>query len=367
MAVISVGLYMDSRLITCDIVCLGVASPGLFSVYLDWLSESYGSKVNSYCHRGRGDKWGTYEEHCKLADGRIMKGDSCSTVWKRIWSSLCLRPSCYVCSYHSLDRPGNITIGDFWGVESVFPDIPDKTGVSCLLVNNALGLEVIRGVGSELELVACSVDDVANSKQPMLQHPRSIPADRDDFWSELYENGFEAACRQVGAYGAARKIKDLFNGLVRKDKRRVEKEHVEWCNTTVPPISCEHYPIAFAARNSCKKTRTSSTSGGVFSALAQWAINQGGVVYGCSFDEGLHAVHIRCETMQECKACMGTKYSQSDLGKTIQLVREDLAAKRLVVFTGTPCQVDAVQKLCGNTENYNSNERKMRGQSVSTR
>lgn len=107
------------------------------------------------------------------------------------------------------------------------------------------------------------------------------------------------------------------------------------------------YPIAFAARNRDDSVRRMSSSGGMFYALASHVIEDlGGVVYGCAFNEDLRAVHIRCETMAEAERCMGSKYSQSDMGDSIRLVRADLENGRNVLFTGTPCQVAAVRMAC---------------------
>ena len=110
---------------------------------------------------------------------------------------------------------------------------------------------------------------------------------------------------------------------------------------------CGEYPVAFAARNRDDAVRRKSSSGGMYHALASYVIDDlGGVVYGCAFDEGLRAVHIRCETMAEAERCMGSKYSQSDMGDSIRMVRADLTAGRAVLFTGTPCQVAAVRAAC---------------------
>lgn len=111
------------------------------------------------------------------------------------------------------------------------------------------------------------------------------------------------------------------------------------------------YPIAFAARNRDDIVRRQSSSGGMYHALASHVIDDlGGVVYGCAFDGELRAMHIRCETMAEAERCMGSKYSQSYMGNSIRRVREDLKSGRVVLFTGTPCQVAAVHAACGNIE-----------------
>ncbi len=111
------------------------------------------------------------------------------------------------------------------------------------------------------------------------------------------------------------------------------------------------YPVVFAARNLDDGVRRRSSSGGMYHALASNVIGDlSGVVYGCAFDEELRASHIRCETMADVERCMGSKYSQSDMGNSIRQVREDLEDGHAVLFTGTPCQVAAVRAACADVE-----------------
>lgn len=107
------------------------------------------------------------------------------------------------------------------------------------------------------------------------------------------------------------------------------------------------YPVIFAARNKDINVRRMSSSGGVFHALASYVINSlGGIVYGCAFDDELRAVHIRCRSLAEVERCMGSKYSQSNMGDSIRKIQADLELGYTVLFTGTPCQVAAVRAAC---------------------
>lgn len=116
---------------------------------------------------------------------------------------------------------------------------------------------------------------------------------------------------------------------------------------------CNRYPVVFAARNRDDVVRCNSTSGGMYQALASYVIEElNGVVYGCAFDDKLHAIHIRCEDMVEAERCMGSKYSQSDMRDSVRLVCEDLKAGRTVLFTGTPCQVAAVRAVSANIRGH---------------
>lgn len=90
-----------------------------------------------------------------------------------------------------------------------------------------------------------------------------------------------------------------------------------------------------------------SSSGGAFTALAYLTLNNwGGVVYGACFDQNLKVVHQRAEKFSDCQKFRGSKYVQSNLGNTFQLIKEDLQNGKFVLFTGTPCQVKALKMFC---------------------
>lgn len=105
-------------------------------------------------------------------------------------------------------------------------------------------------------------------------------------------------------------------------------------------------PAAFAAWNRNDLVRKDSTSGGVFTTLAEYILESGGVVYGAAMDSRQHLRHIACFCKEDLWRLRGAKYVQSDLGKTFREIREALK-KRPVLFSGTPCQVDGLYRFLG--------------------
>ena len=89
-----------------------------------------------------------------------------------------------------------------------------------------------------------------------------------------------------------------------------------------------------------------SRSGGIFAAISDQVLAQGGVIYGAGMDEKFNVVHKRATNERERDELRGSKYVQSDMNNAYQLACEDLKAGRLVLFTGTPCQVDGIKALC---------------------
>ena len=85
--------------------------------------------------------------------------------------------------------------------------------------------------------------------------------------------------------------------------------------------------------------RKKSSSGGAFSVLARKVLSQNGVVFGATMSKDLKVHHIGIEKAEDLPRLQGSKYVQSYLGDTYVLVRNYLKDGRMVLFTGTPCQV----------------------------
>ncbi|HIZ04998.1 MAG TPA: Coenzyme F420 hydrogenase/dehydrogenase, beta subunit C-terminal domain [Candidatus Phocaeicola gallistercoris] len=114
------------------------------------------------------------------------------------------------------------------------------------------------------------------------------------------------------------------------------------CEKTCPVLNQgkEREPLkVFAAINKDEKVRMQSSSGGIFTALAEYVIKQGGVVFGARFDEQWQVKHDYTETMEGLATFRGSKYVQSQIGNTFQETEQFLKAGRKVLFSGTPCQI----------------------------
>ena len=86
-----------------------------------------------------------------------------------------------------------------------------------------------------------------------------------------------------------------------------------------------------------------SASGGVFPVLARWVIEQGGVVYGAYLDGEHDLYHIKITEAKDIRKLQNSKYFQSEIRETYKTCQTDLQEGRLVLFTGTPCQVQGLK------------------------
>lgn len=107
-------------------------------------------------------------------------------------------------------------------------------------------------------------------------------------------------------------------------------------------------PDAYAAYNKDITTRLSSSSGGIFSLLAERVLQHGGIVFGAAMRADQRSVvHIAINDTAGLDKLRGSKYLQSNLQGIYQQVQNALHANRKVLFTGTPCQVEALRAFLG--------------------
>lgn len=102
--------------------------------------------------------------------------------------------------------------------------------------------------------------------------------------------------------------------------------------------------IVYAAYNNDIKTRMSSSSGGIFTLLAENIIKEGGVVFGVRFDEAFNVRHDYTETIEGLFAFQGSKYVQSQMLDNYSKAKHFLEKGMKVLFSGTPCQIAGLQK-----------------------
>lgn len=117
-----------------------------------------------------------------------------------------------------------------------------------------------------------------------------------------------------------------------------------------PPINLN--PAVYACKNKDEQTRVNSSSGGIFTLLSKEIIKKGGVVFGATFDDKFNVYHKHIDTENKIIDFRGSKYVQSSLKTTYTQVEDFLKSDRLVLFSGTPCQIYGLS--CYLRKNYDN-------------
>lgn len=119
------------------------------------------------------------------------------------------------------------------------------------------------------------------------------------------------------------------------------------CPIINPSKRVDSKKISYAGMNKDDQVRKKSSSGGIFSILAEYIIKNNGIVYGASFDEKFNVKHKRILYSKDLDLLRGSKYVQSSIGNVYQQVKNDLESEKQVLFTGTPCQVEGLKSYLG--------------------
>lgn len=107
-------------------------------------------------------------------------------------------------------------------------------------------------------------------------------------------------------------------------------------------------PMAYACYNTNKEIRLSSSSGAIFSSLAECVLKRHGVVYGVTMSEDCYSAEFISVTSREDLAKLrGSKYLQAKVGNTYKSVKSDLLSGKMVLFSGTGCQVNGLKGFLG--------------------
>ena len=94
---------------------------------------------------------------------------------------LYLRPSCYACPAKALKSESDLTLGDWWGIASIMPEIDDDKGISAVTSNTAKGADALQAIQAEMYAVAY---DELTLRNPALAKSAAIPKNREAFFKE---------------------------------------------------------------------------------------------------------------------------------------------------------------------------------------
>lgn len=103
----------------------------------------------------------------------------------------------------------------------------------------------------------------------------------------------------------------------------------------------------YACKNKDEKIRMQSSSGGIFTLIANYILDNKGIVFGAKFNDKFEVEHDYTESKEGLEKFRCSKYLQSKIGDSYKKVKKFLDEERKVLFTGTPCQVEGLLAYLG--------------------
>ena len=188
------------NLFTVDLVCHGVPSEQMFLDYIRSEESKAGGKIIDFQFRDKSQGW-------KLYGSRTIRKNSGelqikyfepeeSSFYQLFLNGYTYRKNCYSCPYAGGNRMGDLTLGDFWGIEIVQPELlqenggplDEKTGISCLIANNEKGKKLLQ-MSSDI-IVFSSTYEKAQRYNGQLREPSRLKPERETVL-RLYRSGYE--------------------------------------------------------------------------------------------------------------------------------------------------------------------------------
>ena len=208
------------KLLLVDIVCHGVPSPLMFKKYIEWIEKNNG-KIIEYEFRAKNQKVGWDEGFEKIRFGKKEVYQD-YFIGDLFYNAENVRPSCHVCPYASINRVGDITLGDFWGIDSVLPEINDNKGISLLLINSEKGDKILKQIKNNLKLYSVKEEAVL---QPALQEPCGFTERYNQLWEDFIAMDFDVFIKKYGnnSYNSNNIINKKIKRIVYKIKAIIKK------------------------------------------------------------------------------------------------------------------------------------------------
>ena len=176
------------NLLTIDFICHGVPSPLLWKKYVEYRENIAASKVVKTAFRRKNCGWKQYSLWFAFANhSEYSKTLDKDPYLQMFLKDTCLRASCYDCPAKGLGRVSDITIADFWGIQSEHPDFDDDKGTSFVIVHNPKVIALFSDV--------CKIKKIdLNSglrHNPAMVKSCAKPKARDTFFKDLQTLSFD--------------------------------------------------------------------------------------------------------------------------------------------------------------------------------
>lgn len=171
------------NLILIDIICHGVPSNKFFKKYVESLEQEINGRVINFKFRKKvKNDWKlsfTYEKENKILEKNIVP--MLSPYYYGFQNNMIHRPSCYSCQYCTTKREGDITIGDYWGVNKFHKNLNAKNGISAVIINSDKGIRIFNNIKNSIEFTESGVDRIKAYNKNL-----SRPSTKHEFRKKIY-------------------------------------------------------------------------------------------------------------------------------------------------------------------------------------
>lgn len=213
--------YVGKNLITMDVVCYGVPSPGLFKAFLKSTEQKKQAKIIDYRFRDKHRHGWSHTTVITMidADGKKLQYEeedySKVPYYKMFGARNCFRKECYSCQYNTIERISDFTTGNFWGIENMTDEFDTKNGVSMLLINTDMANTLFKKVADRYQTLNMTLEQAILANDALV-HTCKYPYERDEIYRYFHNHGFDAMFKRFYLDTPVKKVIRKFGNILKR-------------------------------------------------------------------------------------------------------------------------------------------------------
>jgi hypothetical protein len=176
-----------------------------------------GSEVDEVNFRSKSTGWLTYSVAYFVAAEKVRSDENSRDWYMRAFlRNASLRESCLDCPAKRCCG-SDLTLGDFWGVQDIHPEIVDRFGVSAVICNTEKGVNALDAVRDSLEMGPSSMEEVVPSNPSLVRSVKPYVS-RDEFLKDVVNNMTVEDLMRKWTFGPSlkQKARGKLSGLKRR-------------------------------------------------------------------------------------------------------------------------------------------------------
>ena len=187
------------NLYTVDLICHGVPGESMFQAYIKYVEEKYHGKVADFSFRKKRENGSFYVMTVELEQGEKKKSIEIemkqSSYYRMFMAEDIYREACYRCEYATIEKPADITLGDYYEANDDYPELfvgsvsslKIEQGISCVITHNSVGEMLLQNSNQRLVIIPADLLKAQRSHS-QLRKPSMFSLDRSRYFS-MYRNG----------------------------------------------------------------------------------------------------------------------------------------------------------------------------------
>ncbi len=220
------------NLFTLDLICHGVPSNRMFKDYLKCYENKKEIKTKKFLFRDKNIGWGKNGSLISYSGKKYRLFESSVSYFYYFAQSLIMRTNCYSCKYANGKRCGDISIGDYWGIQKEHPEclggskIDESKGVSVIIANTDKGLRLINEHRGLFNLYESTFEKAAKGNA-QLNVPTKYDHKREEILALYADGGWENVEVKFNNEIGLRRYSGYIKSLIPQKLKRTLKRHLK--------------------------------------------------------------------------------------------------------------------------------------------